>query len=105
MIGLRVGDVITTEKDIHTPIPVSVEGVVKYHARPGAFKGRKAIEITETVAAPPPKAEPAKPQPAAAAAKPPAANPAAVKPEPPKPQPAAVPKPQPAPAPAKPPGK
>ena len=66
LIGLRVGDVITTEKDIHSPIAVSVEGVVKYHAKPGAFKGRKAIEIADTVAplpqkAEPPKAEPAKP--------------------------------------------
>jgi flagellar motor switch protein FliM len=45
MISLRVGDIITTEKDIHSPIDVSVEGKVKYRARPGAFKGRKAIQI------------------------------------------------------------
>ena len=51
MIGLRVGDIITTDKDVHTPIAVSVEGVEKFHARPGAFKGRKAIQI-EAEAAP-----------------------------------------------------
>jgi flagellar motor switch protein FliM len=45
MIGLRVGDIITTDKDVHTPISVSVEGVEKFRARPGAFKGRKAIQI------------------------------------------------------------
>ncbi len=45
LIGLRVGDIITTEKDMHSPIAVSVEGVSKFVARPGAFKGRKAIQI------------------------------------------------------------
>jgi flagellar motor switch protein FliM len=50
LIALRVGDVITTEKDIRSPIAVSVERVVKYRARPGAFKGRKAVQIDEEVA-------------------------------------------------------
>jgi flagellar motor switch protein FliM len=45
MIGLRVGDIITTDKDVHSPISVSIEGVEKFRARPGAFKGRKAIQI------------------------------------------------------------
>jgi flagellar motor switch protein FliM len=45
MIGLRVGDIITTEKDIHSPIAVTVEGVTKFRAKAGAFKGRKAIQI------------------------------------------------------------
>ncbi len=50
LIGLRVGDVITTEKDVHSPISVSLEGVVKYHARPGAFKGRKAVQVEAEIA-------------------------------------------------------
>ena len=54
MIGLRVGDIITTEKDIHTPISVSIEGVEKFRAKAGAFKGRKAIQI-EAEAVPAPK--------------------------------------------------
>ena len=45
LIGLRVGDVITTGMDVHSPLEVSVEGVPKFHARPGAFKGHKAICI------------------------------------------------------------
>jgi flagellar motor switch protein FliM len=45
MIGLRVGDIITTEKDIHSPISVTVEGITKFRAKPGAFKGHKAILI------------------------------------------------------------
>jgi flagellar motor switch protein FliM len=45
LIGLRVGDVITTAKDVHTPVVVSVEGIPKFRARPGAFKGHKAVLI------------------------------------------------------------
>ena len=49
LIGLRVGDIITTEKDIHSPLLVSVEGIPKFRASPGAFKGHKAILITDTI--------------------------------------------------------
>ena len=54
LIGLRVGDIITTRKDVGSPLVVSVQGVPKFHARPGALKGRKAILIT----APLPSASP-----------------------------------------------
>jgi flagellar motor switch protein FliM len=46
LIGLRVGDIIATEKDVARPLVVSIEGRPKFHAQPGAFKGRKAIQIT-----------------------------------------------------------
>ncbi len=49
LFALQVGDVISTEKDVHTPLEVEVEGVVKYLAAPGAFKGRTAIEIRSIV--------------------------------------------------------
>jgi flagellar motor switch protein FliM len=49
LIALRVGDVITTQKDIHRPVIVSVQGVPKFRARLGAFKGRKAILIDSTL--------------------------------------------------------
>ena len=49
LIGLRVGDIIASEKDIHEPLIVSVEGRPKFEARPGQYKGRKAIEILDTV--------------------------------------------------------
>ena len=52
LIGLRVGDVITTEKDIHAPMVLEVEGMPKYLASPGAFKGRKAIQVIEPVEQP-----------------------------------------------------
>jgi flagellar motor switch protein FliM len=49
LVGLKVGDIITTEKDIHNPLIVSVEGIPKFKAGPGAFKGRKAIVIQDTI--------------------------------------------------------
>jgi len=52
LIGLRVGDIITTRKDIHTPLIVKVEGIPKFLARPGIFKGHKAICIEEIVSDP-----------------------------------------------------
>jgi flagellar motor switch protein FliM len=52
LIGLRVGDVITTDKDVQVPLDVSVEGVVKYAAQPGVFKGHKAFQIHGAVQSP-----------------------------------------------------
>jgi flagellar motor switch protein FliM len=49
MLGLRVGDIITTEKDVHQPLVVSVEGLPKFQAKPGCFKGRKAVIIVDSV--------------------------------------------------------
>ncbi len=50
LLGLRVGDIITTNKDVHSPLLVSVEGVPKFRANPGAFKNHKAIRIAEVLA-------------------------------------------------------
>jgi flagellar motor switch protein FliM len=52
LIGLRVGDIITTSKDIRSPVVVEVSGVPKFHARPGAVRGRKAVVIIEPLATP-----------------------------------------------------
>ena len=52
LIGLRVGDIITTEKDVHDPLLVNVEGRTKYRASPGAHKGQKAIQIVAETDAP-----------------------------------------------------
>lgn len=48
LIGLRVGDVIKTDKDVQAPLNVSVQGVEMFHARIGQLKGKKAIRV-ETV--------------------------------------------------------
>jgi flagellar motor switch protein FliM len=50
LLDLRVGDIITTDKDCHLPLSVQVEGVTKFQASPGAFKGKKAIQVEETAA-------------------------------------------------------
>ena len=49
LLGLRVGDIITTEKDVREPLDVFVQGMTKYRAKAGAFKGRKAIQIEQMV--------------------------------------------------------
>ena len=41
VLNLRVGDIITTEKGVHAPLAVSLEGVTKFRATAGQFKGRK----------------------------------------------------------------
>lgn len=45
MLELRVGDIIASEKDVHDPLVVYVEGKPKFYASPGKYKGRKAIQI------------------------------------------------------------
>jgi flagellar motor switch protein FliM len=49
LLGLRIGDIITTEKDIHEPLLVSVENVSKFRAKAGAHKGQKAISIEQVI--------------------------------------------------------
>lgn len=53
LIGLRVGDLITTQHDIRAPLVAMVEGVPKFHVSPGAYKGQKAICVDETLDDPP----------------------------------------------------
>ena len=52
LAGLAVGDIITTDKATHSPLVVSVDGTPLFHARPGAYKGRKAICIEERLEPP-----------------------------------------------------
>ena len=49
LIGLRVGDIITTDHDIRHPLEVTVEGVPKFKASPGAIKGQKAFQVTDRI--------------------------------------------------------
>ncbi len=51
MLELRVGDIITTEKDVGTPLNVHIQGIRKLTARTGAVKGHKAIEVDEILPA------------------------------------------------------
>jgi len=45
LLDLNVGDVITTEQDVSAPLELSVQGVPKFNARPGAYRGKKAVRI------------------------------------------------------------
>jgi flagellar motor switch protein FliM len=49
LIGLRVGDIITTDHDCNQSLQVAVEDVTKFLAKPGAYKGHKAIEVEDKV--------------------------------------------------------
>ncbi|HBT75670.1 MAG TPA: flagellar motor switch protein FliM, partial [Planctomycetaceae bacterium] len=49
LLSLRVGDVICTEKPVDSLLLVSVEGIPKYWARPGTYKGYTAIQIEEII--------------------------------------------------------
>ena len=53
LIGLRVGDLITTQHDMRAPLVAMVEGVPKFHVSPGAYKGQTAICVEETLDDPP----------------------------------------------------
>ena len=52
LVGLRVGDIVTTEKDIRSPLLVTIEGVPKFRAAPGVYKGHQAIRVEEVIADP-----------------------------------------------------
>ena len=49
LVGLRVGDIITPQKDVGSPLVVSVEGHPKFRAFPGAHKGHKALCIENEI--------------------------------------------------------
>ena len=53
LISLRVGDIITTDKDVRQPLDVAVQGVTKFLASPGALKGHKAVQVQGHVEAVP----------------------------------------------------
>jgi flagellar motor switch protein FliM len=52
LVGLRVGDIITTETAVRSPLVIAVDGMPKFHARPGAYKGRKAVSIERRIGSP-----------------------------------------------------
>jgi flagellar motor switch protein FliM len=44
-----VGDIIATETALDAPAVVAVDGVPRFHAKPGVYRGRKAACITEAI--------------------------------------------------------
>lgn len=53
LVGLQPGDIIATAHDAEAPLTVSIDGVPRFHAKPGACQGQKAFQI-EKPAAPSP---------------------------------------------------
>lgn len=49
LLDLSVGDIITTEKEVRDPLELAVQDVPKFHAKAGAFKGKKAVRIESTI--------------------------------------------------------
>ena len=49
LLDLSVGDIITTEQEVNTPLELAVQNVPKYNATAGAFKGKKAVQIESTI--------------------------------------------------------
>jgi len=47
LLGLRVGDIITTEKDHRDLLDVAVSGRKKFRVSAGAFKGHKAFQVQD----------------------------------------------------------
>ena len=64
LIGLRIGDIITTEQDSAGMLDVLIEGIVKFRGSPGSYKGRKAIQIEEQIEVIPRNLPPGTPPPA-----------------------------------------
>lgn len=52
LLDLSIGDIITTEKEVHSPLELAVQDVPKFHAQPGAFKGKKAVQIRNLIEKP-----------------------------------------------------
>jgi flagellar motor switch protein FliM len=49
LVELQPNDIITTAHEVGAPLTVSVDGVPRFHAKPGACQGRKAFEIEGTI--------------------------------------------------------
>jgi len=50
LVGLRVGDIITTDKDVSQGMSVNVGGTPRFLASPGAIKGHKAFQVQSVIA-------------------------------------------------------
>jgi flagellar motor switch protein FliM len=47
--GLRVGDIILTDSEADAAATVTIDGVPRFHAKPGACRGQKAVVLTDAV--------------------------------------------------------
>ncbi len=47
--NLEIGDLLTTDKPAKAPVTVTVEGIPKYVARSGQYRGNRAVRIQEPI--------------------------------------------------------
>lgn len=47
ILEMKVGDVIMLDRFASDPLPVFVEGVMKFRGHPGVYKGNNAVQITQ----------------------------------------------------------
>ncbi|TWU14548.1 Flagellar motor switch protein FliM [Symmachiella macrocystis] len=52
LLNMAVGDVIPTGTEKSEPLQVDIEGVPKFYAQPGSYKGYTAVQIGEAIRAP-----------------------------------------------------
>lgn len=58
LMGLAVGDIITTSKPANEPVTMCVEGVNTFTAHIGQFKGSRALKVVKSIAPPQPLPHP-----------------------------------------------
>jgi flagellar motor switch protein FliM len=49
LLNLEIGDVIMLDHDVSEPLTVRVQGIPKFRATPGMFKGNQAAQICEEI--------------------------------------------------------
>jgi flagellar motor switch protein FliM len=49
LAGLGIGDILATDTSVASPLTLSLDGVPRFLGRPGAFQGRKAIQIEAAI--------------------------------------------------------
>ncbi len=54
LADLRAGDIIAMETPVDSPVTVSIAGGTRFFGKPGVYRGRKAVRLTETVEQSPP---------------------------------------------------
>ncbi|MEM1228203.1 MAG: flagellar motor switch protein FliM [Planctomycetota bacterium] len=49
LLELAVGDIITTEQEVSSPLELSIQDVPKFFASAGAYRGKKAVQVRSTM--------------------------------------------------------
>lgn len=47
--GLAVGDILATDMTTASPLVLTIDGIPRFHGHPGAFQGRKAVQVETAI--------------------------------------------------------